>query len=54
MIETERRNHYFESLLQQIDTASLKDVEEIREELEEGDYLKKRSQKKKNKKLTSA
>ncbi|MBU8877766.1 NFACT family protein [Bacillus sp. FJAT-29790] len=40
---------YFETLLQQVETASPKDIEEIREELIEGKYLKER-QKRKNKK----
>ncbi|MFD2616940.1 Rqc2 family fibronectin-binding protein [Terrilactibacillus laevilacticus] len=46
---TDREIQYFESLLQQIDSASLKDIEEIRSELEDGGYLKKRKQKKANK-----
>ncbi|EST13114.1 Rqc2 family fibronectin-binding protein [Sporolactobacillus laevolacticus] len=42
---------YFESLTQQVESASLKDIEEIREELEEGGYLRrKRSGKDKKKK----
>ncbi|MBP2240070.1 putative ribosome quality control (RQC) complex YloA/Tae2 family protein [Cytobacillus eiseniae] len=40
---------YFESLHQQVETASPKDIEEIREELIEGGYLRDR-QKRKNKK----
>ncbi|WP_102271516.1 Rqc2 family fibronectin-binding protein [Cytobacillus massiliigabonensis] len=40
---------YFEALLQQVETASPKDIEEIREELIEGGYIRDR-QKKKNKK----
>ncbi|RSK53151.1 Rqc2 family fibronectin-binding protein [Bacillus canaveralius] len=40
---------YFDALLQQIQAASTKDLEEIREELVEGGYLRER-QKKKNKK----
>ncbi|MFE8695242.1 NFACT family protein [Cytobacillus sp. FJAT-53684] len=40
---------YFESLHQQVETASPKDIEEIREELIEGSYLRDR-QKRKNKK----
>ncbi|MCO7174644.1 NFACT family protein [Sporolactobacillus kofuensis] len=44
---------YFDSLTQQVDSASLKDIEEIREELEDGGYLRKkhsRKERKKNKK----
>ncbi|WP_077211466.1 Rqc2 family fibronectin-binding protein [Bacillus dakarensis] len=41
--------HYFESLLQQVEAASPKDIEEIREELIEGGYLRAR-QKRQNKK----
>ncbi|MED3573474.1 Rqc2 family fibronectin-binding protein [Cytobacillus praedii] len=40
---------YFEALLQQVESASPKDIEEIREELIEGGYIRDR-QKKKNKK----
>ncbi|MBD1379986.1 Rqc2 family fibronectin-binding protein [Metabacillus arenae] len=42
---------YFDNLLQQLESASPKDIEEIREELTEGGYLKKRERKstKKNK-----
>ncbi|QED47481.1 Rqc2 family fibronectin-binding protein [Cytobacillus dafuensis] len=40
---------YFETLLQQVETASPKDIEEIREELIEGGYLREK-QKRKNKK----
>ncbi|WP_409294434.1 NFACT family protein [Peribacillus sp. SCS-26] len=36
---------YFDSLLQQLDFASPKDIAEIREELQEGDYLKARAKK---------
>jgi predicted ribosome quality control (RQC) complex YloA/Tae2 family protein len=46
---------YFESLLQQLETASTRDIEEIREELVEGKYLRSRvkdkNKKKKIKKL---
>ncbi len=46
---------YFESLLQQLETASIRDIEEIREELVEGKYLRSRlkdkNKKKKIKKL---
>jgi predicted ribosome quality control (RQC) complex YloA/Tae2 family protein len=41
---------YFETLLQQLEQASPKDVEEIREELIEGGYLRDRSKQKKKKK----
>lgn len=42
---------YFERLLQQIESASLKDIDEIREELEDGGYLKRKNRSKpKNKK----
>ena len=45
---------YFDTLLQQLDSAQPKDIEEIREELQEGGYLKQRikkgQQKKKNEK----
>ncbi|WP_408010929.1 NFACT family protein [Pseudalkalibacillus sp. A8] len=50
--ETNDEIKYLESLLQQLESASASDVEEIREELEEGHYLKKkaRSKQKKNQK----
>jgi predicted ribosome quality control (RQC) complex YloA/Tae2 family protein len=41
---------YFETLLQQLEQASPKDVEEIREELIEGKYIRDRSKQKKRKK----
>ncbi|RKQ37425.1 Rqc2 family fibronectin-binding protein [Oceanobacillus halophilus] len=41
--------HYFDQLLQQIDVASVDDIEEIREELREEGYLKKQRKSKKNK-----
>jgi predicted ribosome quality control (RQC) complex YloA/Tae2 family protein len=41
---------YFETLLQQLEQASPKDVQEIREELIEGGYLRDRSKQKKKKK----
>ncbi|KAB2337449.1 fibronectin/fibrinogen-binding protein [Cytobacillus depressus] len=44
---------YFENLLQQVESASPKDIEEIREELIEGNYLKDK-QKRKNKKTQNA
>lgn len=40
---------YFETLLQQVETASPKDIEEIREELIEEGYLRQRQQKKQKK-----
>jgi predicted ribosome quality control (RQC) complex YloA/Tae2 family protein len=44
---------YFERLIVQMESASMKDVEEIREELSEGGYLKQRpSKQKKKQKLT--
>lgn len=42
--------HYFDTLLQQLEIASPKDVAEIREELVEGRYLRDRSKQKKKKK----
>jgi predicted ribosome quality control (RQC) complex YloA/Tae2 family protein len=44
---------YFESLMQQVEAASTKDIEEIREELAEGGYIRIR-QKKQNKKTANA
>lgn len=50
IVKTEAEMAYFEQLLQQIDDASISDVEEIREELREEGYLKKRRKaRKKNK-----
>lgn len=50
IVKTEAEMAYFEQLLQQIEDASISDVEEIREELREEGYLKKRRKpKKKNK-----
>lgn len=43
---------YLEQLLQQLTSASPRDIEEIREELEEEGYIKKRSKKQKKKKTT--
>lgn len=43
---------YFDSLLQQMASASTKDVAEIREELEEQNYIKKKTPQKKQKKNT--
>ncbi|MFX3618411.1 MAG: NFACT family protein [Sporolactobacillus sp.] len=49
--ETNGEISYFDSLAQQIESASMKDIQEIREELEEGGYLrKKRSTRTKKKK----
>ncbi|WP_349410445.1 NFACT family protein [Pseudalkalibacillus sp. SCS-8] len=48
--ETNQEIRYLESLLQQLESASASDVEEIREELEEGKYLKKRKNVQKRKK----
>lgn len=50
IIKTKEEIAYFEQLLQQIDSASMEDVEEIRDELREEGYLKKRSKQKKKKK----
>lgn len=41
---------YFESLLQQLESASPADIEEIREELEEQGYVRKKNQRQKNRK----
>ncbi len=50
--QTKLEISYFDGLMQQVESASLKDIGEIREELEEGGYLRKkradRSKKKKN------
>ncbi|MGM9986577.1 MAG: NFACT family protein [Bacillaceae bacterium] len=43
--KTKEEVGYFEALLQQIQSADTKDIMEIREELEEGGYVKKRNQK---------
>src|SRR5699024_7201795 len=47
--KTKAEIEYFEQLLQQIHYASLKDVDEIREELREEDYFKKQNKQKKQK-----
>jgi predicted ribosome quality control (RQC) complex YloA/Tae2 family protein len=47
---TKAEIHYFETLLQQLDQASPRDVEEMREELIEGGYIRDRSKKKKKNK----
>ncbi|WP_066289271.1 Rqc2 family fibronectin-binding protein [Bacillus sp. FJAT-29937] len=53
-IEIARKEQaYFEALLQQVESASPKDIEEIREELIEGHYIKDK-QKRKNKKVQNA
>ncbi|MBP1968162.1 putative ribosome quality control (RQC) complex YloA/Tae2 family protein [Virgibacillus natechei] len=49
VIKTEEEFIYLDQLLQQIDVASVTDIEEIREELREGGYLKKQSKQKKHK-----
>ncbi|MFC7392495.1 Rqc2 family fibronectin-binding protein [Scopulibacillus cellulosilyticus] len=49
--KTKEEIDYFDRLLQQIESASLKDIDEIREELEDGGYLKRKNRgKQKNKK----
>ena len=47
--KTEDEIHYFEMLAQQVQQASPSDIEEIREELAEGGYLRLRTSKKKKK-----
>lgn len=47
---TKREIEYLDNLIHQMNTASPKDLQEIREELEEGGYIKKRKAKKKVKK----
>ncbi len=50
ILKTQEEINYFEQLLQQIEVASVEDIEEIREELREEGYLKKqRASKRKNK-----
>ncbi|GAY74457.1 fibronectin/fibrinogen-binding protein [Sporolactobacillus inulinus] len=49
VVETQREIAYFEGLVQQIESASLKDIEEIREELVDGGYLKKKHRQKERK-----
>lgn len=50
MIKTQREINYLDQLLQQIDVASVADIEEIREELRQEGYLKRQAKgKKKNK-----
>lgn len=48
--ETEKEIQYLELIIQQLESASLEDIEEIREELREEGYLKKRSTTKKKRK----
>ncbi|MFT8871414.1 MAG: NFACT RNA binding domain-containing protein [Sporolactobacillus sp.] len=43
IVETKTEIDYFDELAQQMKSASLKDIAEIREELEEGGYLKKKN-----------
>ncbi|MDA3130672.1 NFACT family protein [Aliibacillus thermotolerans] len=50
MEETKEEIRYLEQLIQQLESASLQDIEEIREELREEGYLKKRSTTKKKRK----
>lgn len=52
MIKTRKEINYFNQLLQQLDRAREVDIEEIREELREEGYLKKRMKRKKKKKNT--
>ncbi|RLL45263.1 fibronectin/fibrinogen-binding protein [Oceanobacillus piezotolerans] len=47
--KTKEEINYFEQLLQQIDVASVEDIEEIREELREEGYLRKQRKQSKNK-----
>ncbi|WP_373895965.1 Rqc2 family fibronectin-binding protein [Virgibacillus natechei] len=49
MIKTNKEIDYLEQLLQQIDVASVADIEEIRDELREEGYLKKQTKHKKHK-----
>lgn len=52
LIKTKEELYYFESLMQQIETASPEDIEEIREELIEEGYLRERQRRGKKKKTT--
>ncbi|GAA0354070.1 fibronectin-binding protein EfbA [Alkalibacterium iburiense] len=47
---TKQEMDYFDTLLTQLSIASISDIEEIREELREGNYIKKRGSKKKKQK----
>ncbi|MBY7143693.1 NFACT family protein [Virgibacillus sp. NKC19-3] len=49
MIKTKNEMEYLDQLLQQIDVASVADIEEIRDELREEGYLKKQTKQKKHK-----
>ncbi len=51
--KTEQEMEYLERLLQQIETASIQDIEEIREELRDEGYLKKQKATKKKKAKTA-
>ncbi|CDQ40174.1 MULTISPECIES: Rqc2 family fibronectin-binding protein [Virgibacillus] len=53
IIKTKEEIAYLEQLIQQIDAASMADIEEIREELREEGYLKKQTKQKKAKKKPS-
>jgi predicted ribosome quality control (RQC) complex YloA/Tae2 family protein len=53
IVKAEEEAAYFDSLLQQVQTASTKDIQEIREELVEGGYIRER-QKRNGKKLQNA
>ena len=50
-IKNKGRNFYFDSLLQQMEAASSKDIEEIREELAEEGYMRNRKTKTQRKSL---
>lgn len=52
IIRTEAEIEYFERLLQQIEDASTNDIDEIREELREEGYLRKRRKQRRKKKQT--
>lgn len=52
LTKTKEELYYFESLFQQVETASPEDIEEIREELIEEGYLRERQKKGKKKKST--
>ncbi|MFA9557397.1 NFACT family protein [Evansella sp. AB-rgal1] len=51
IVKTEEEIVYLEQVIQQVETASPRDIEEIREELSEEGYIKKRVQKKQKKKV---
>lgn len=50
---TKNELDYFDGLLQQMKSASLKDIDEIREELEEGGYLRKKAASRQKKKKSA-